>query len=158
MSIYTLQIDDLKQFESFCAELAAQIKLGDVVALNGDLGVGKTTMVQILCQHWGVLETVNSPTFSITHCYTGQKHNVVHVDAYRIESEADAKLITLDEAILERNSIVLVEWANKLPSFDACWTWKIQIQHKPNAGRLLTFERYPNNLKLSKVFASCTTY
>ena len=156
----TLQIDDLNQLESFCVFFLSLLTSTDVVALDGELGAGKTTTVQNLCRLNGVTEAVNSPTFSIAHQYTGKTMDIIHVDAYRIDNEADPKLITLDEAIVAGKALILVEWANKLPSFNACWTWSLEIKRGVDDDkREIIVKTWPKRLgdksKLEELFVTC---
>lgn len=159
-SAITIQIDDLNQLESFCVFFLSLLTPADVVALDGELGAGKTTTVQSLCRLSGVSEAVNSPTFSITHQYTGKTLNIIHVDAYRIDNEADPKLITLDEAIVTGKSLILVEWANKLSSFEACWTWQLELKRGVDDDkREIIVKNWPKRLgdqsKLEELFSAC---
>ena len=69
--------------ESVAAELAARLEAGDVVAISGELGAGKTTFVRGAARALGVTEPVSSPTFTIGHRYEGRVP-VAHLDLYRI--------------------------------------------------------------------------
>ena len=94
--------------------LGAGLQAGDRVLLFGDLGAGKTTLVQGLCRGLGVPEEdyVRSPTFTLVNQYRG-RHPVYHIDLYRIDSAPDLETLGLEE-ILESPSVSLVEWAEKL--------------------------------------------
>ncbi|MCS6908204.1 MAG: tRNA (adenosine(37)-N6)-threonylcarbamoyltransferase complex ATPase subunit type 1 TsaE [Anaerolineales bacterium] len=95
------------------ARIGALLQPGDVVCLSGELGSGKTTLVQGIAAGWGSPDPANSPTFVLVNIY---RHPVgkrlYHLDAYRLSSPAEA--IDLDlEAMLESGPLV-VEWADRI--------------------------------------------
>jgi tRNA threonylcarbamoyladenosine biosynthesis protein TsaE len=88
-----------------------------VIALSGDLGAGKTTLVQAVADAVGVHETVTSPTFGIMNlypieyqCYT----KLVHIDAYRIEDESEIAPLRLEEIILDTQNLLCIEWPERI--------------------------------------------
>ncbi|WP_349898729.1 tRNA (adenosine(37)-N6)-threonylcarbamoyltransferase complex ATPase subunit type 1 TsaE [Parafrigoribacterium soli] len=91
------------------ARIAAELRAGDLVALNGELGAGKTTLTRGLGAALGVRGTVTSPTFVLarTHQRDSGEPPLVHVDAYRLSSPAELDDLDIDYAA----SIVVVEWA-----------------------------------------------
>jgi tRNA threonylcarbamoyladenosine biosynthesis protein TsaE len=103
-----LTIETPDDMEALGAALAGQLQAGDLVALNGELGAGKTTLTRGLGKALGVRGAVTSPTFVLarTHQRNGGAP-LVHVDAYRLSSAADLDDLDLDYA----GSIVVVEWA-----------------------------------------------
>jgi len=96
-----------------------------VVLLKGDLGSGKTSFVQGVARALGITEHVTSPTFVILKNYKTLSRldlknskglafeNLVHVDAYRLESEKDLKILGWEELVKSPQNIVLVEWPEK---------------------------------------------
>ena len=93
--------------------LGALLQPGDMVALVGDLGSGKTTLVQGVASGWGSLDPVSSPTFVIVNVYrhTDGKR-LFHMDAYRLDGPTEA--IDLDlEGMLDQGALV-VEWAERV--------------------------------------------
>ncbi len=93
--------------------LGSQLNNGDVVCLIGDLGSGKTTLVQGLAAGWGSLDEVTSPTFVLVNVYRrpdGQR--LYHLDAYRLSGASEAEDLDL-EALLESGPLV-VEWADRI--------------------------------------------
>lgn len=87
---------------------------GDVIALIGELGAGKTTLVKGIVQGLGVkdMRTVKSPTFSLVHTYRG-RIPVYHFDAYRLKDSQEMLDIGSDEMIYG-NGVALVEWADNV--------------------------------------------
>ena len=94
-------------------QLGGLLRPGDLVCLEGDLGAGKTTLVQGLAAGWGSPEQVTSPTFVLVNPYQrGDNQQLAHLDAYRLESAAEAAALDLD-ALLARGPMV-VEWADNV--------------------------------------------
>lgn len=91
-------------------QFASGLKAGDIVAFNGDLGVGKTVFVKGICDYLGVTEYVNSPTYTLVNEYHGKEYTVYHMDIYRIEDEDELFNIGFFE-FLSEGGIVLMEWA-----------------------------------------------
>lgn len=92
-----------------------------VIALSGDLGAGKTTFTQQLAHHVGIIAPVASPTFGIMKSYELTNHpnydQLVHIDAYRIESELEVGPLRLEEVFKTPRTLVCVEWPEKIKQF-----------------------------------------
>ncbi len=88
---------------------------GDTIALVGELGAGKTTLVKGIVQGLGVTDrrVVKSPTFALVHKYEG-RIPIYHFDAYRLEDAQEMLDIGSDEMI-HGNGVAIVEWADKVP-------------------------------------------
>ena len=88
-----------------------------IVALSGELGAGKTTFTQALARALGVRETVRSPTFTILQRYTVDHPNfttLYHLDAYRLSDPSELSPLGITELFAETNSLVVIEWPEKL--------------------------------------------
>lgn len=88
-----------------------------VLALSGDLGAGKTTMVQALAAELGVREVVNSPTFTIQKTYetTHERFTtLLHMDAYRLESAAELGPLRFHEQLADAQTLFCIEWAEQI--------------------------------------------
>jgi tRNA threonylcarbamoyladenosine biosynthesis protein TsaE len=94
------------------ARLAEEIQAGDVVALVGDLGAGKTQFVKGLAKGLGSKEMVTSPTFTLMHEYQGKRVPIYHFDFYRIESLAALRAIGFDEIVFG-DGVSVIEWADR---------------------------------------------
>src|SRR5512139_4009863 len=93
--------------------LGALLQPGDLVCLVGDLGAGKTTLVQGIASGWGSLDAANSPTFVLVNVYRRPDGNrLYHLDSYRLSGAAEAEDLDLD-ALLENGSLV-IEWADRI--------------------------------------------
>jgi tRNA threonylcarbamoyladenosine biosynthesis protein TsaE len=120
------------------ARLAAVVRPGDVIALSGPLGAGKTSIARGLLAALGLAEEAPSPSFAIVQPYGPPEVRlpVLHVDLYRIESSEEAEELGLDEARAE--SLLLVEWPERLPDQwwrDALW---LTLDVTPDGARALT--------------------
>ena len=93
--------------------LGAILQPGDVLALSGDLGAGKTTLVQGLAQGWGSVDAVSSPTFVLVNVYRRPDGGILHhMDAYRIDSALEAEDLDL-EAMFSIGAVI-IEWAERI--------------------------------------------
>lgn len=101
-----------------------------VVAISGDLGAGKTTLVQAIAHGFGVRESVTSPTFALVHEYRGTRGTVFHLDLYRLTHPGQLTNLGWDD-IVNADALVLVEWpehaGERLPH-DAI---RIHLEHVP---------------------------
>jgi tRNA threonylcarbamoyladenosine biosynthesis protein TsaE len=93
--------------------LGALLRGGDVVCLSGDLGSGKTTLVQGIAHGWGSLDAVSSPTFILVNQYRRPDHQILyHLDAYRMNSYLEAEDLDL-QLMLEQGPLV-IEWPDRI--------------------------------------------
>ena len=98
--------------ESFGRQFAARVKSGDVLALTGDLGAGKTQFVKGLVAGVGDPSTVTSPTFTLIHEYSGGRLPVYHFDFLRLEDQAAAERLGLEEYFFG-DGVSVIEWADR---------------------------------------------
>lgn len=96
------------QMEEFGHKIATQVPNGSVIALVGDLGAGKTTLVREVARALSIKEVVQSPTFNIMKIYLKGDRPLIHIDAYRL---ADINTdIGLDEYIGYETGLTMIEW------------------------------------------------
>ena len=98
----------------FGARLGEMLEAGDVLALSGELGSGKTTFVSGLCRGWGSTDQVTSPTFVLVNEYrrpAGQR--LYHLDCYRLNSGAEALAFGFDDLLAEE-AVVVIEWPERI--------------------------------------------
>nr|WP_314444709.1 tRNA (adenosine(37)-N6)-threonylcarbamoyltransferase complex ATPase subunit type 1 TsaE [uncultured Sphingomonas sp.] len=120
------------------AALAAALRAGDVVALSGPLGAGKTTLVRGVLMALGHVGEVPSPTFAIVQPYDSTRLPVAHADLYRIEDPAELEEIGLEDQLLD--GALLVEWPER--AGEAAWpqALRLSLQPLPDGRRALTWE------------------
>ena len=124
MKIKVAGIEDTKKI---AINFATELKGGEVVLLNGDLGAGKTTFTQFVFKALGVQDVVTSPTFAILKSYQG-KFKLHHFDTYRITAE-EAIEAGFDEVFQEKDSVIFVEWSENIAPLLPDKTIKINIKH-----------------------------
>ncbi len=93
--------------------MGEEARAGEVYALVGDLGVGKTVFTKGFAEGLGIDEAVNSPTFTILQSYEEGRLPLYHFDVYRIEEPEEMEEIGLDE-YLDGDGVCLIEWAGRI--------------------------------------------
>ena len=115
----TYELEDEARTLQLGAELASLVKPGDVIALHGGLGVGKTTFSRgLICALVPVVEDVPSPTYTLVQAYDGPEFPVWHFDLYRLESPDEMDEIGWDET---QDGVALIEWPDKAGSRLPAW-------------------------------------
>ena len=111
----------LTKVKTFAQTLAKQLNGGEILALIGPLGSGKTTFTQALGQALGVKENILSPTFILMHEFATKKKNaekqilhLIHLDLYRTADFKEIKALGLTESWGQPNTITVIEWADKI--------------------------------------------
>ena len=136
--MFELESRSPEETERIAGELAAELEVGDVVTVSGELGSGKTTFVRGACRALGVTAPVTSPTFTIGHRYPGDP-DVCHLDLYRFVG-VDAEEWGDLEPYFD-DAIVFVEWpeaaAEWLPPVRAA----VRLRHIDRERRGVTIER-----------------
>jgi tRNA threonylcarbamoyladenosine biosynthesis protein TsaE len=93
--------------------LGKALRAGDVICLQGNLGAGKTTLVQGIAHGWGSLDSVSSPTFIIVNVYRrDDEARLFHMDAYRLDSTPEAEELDLDSMLAQ--GPLLIEWPERM--------------------------------------------
>ena len=119
--------------------LGAMLNTGDIICLQGDLGAGKTTLVQGLAQGWGSMDSVSSPTFIIVNMYRRPDQNqLFHLDTYRLESATEAEMLDLDEMIAYGS--LVIEWAERIESILPAERLWLQLDYIDEEQRQIQFK------------------
>ena len=100
-----------------------------VVALQGELGAGKTTLARAMCAALGVREPVTSPTFALVHRYSANGTRVYHVDAYRLKAVDEARDLGFDEMLSDPQAVILVEWPERLGAHAPPFTHRVRLAY-----------------------------
>ena len=120
------------------SELAPLLRPNDVIALNGNLGAGKTRFVQAVASAMGVDQAdVNSPTFVLIQEYSGRL-NLYHFDTYRL-SDSDEFLELGADEILDSGGVCLIEWADRVADVLPRDILRINIEHTGTNARRFEF-------------------
>ncbi len=111
-----------KDTYKIASQLAKKLKGGEIIALQGDLGAGKTTFTQDLAKFLGVKKQVTSPTFVLMKVYPISNHkspiiNFVHVDCYRLDDPQELFYLGIEEYLNKKDVIVVIEWADKIKKY-----------------------------------------
>ena len=112
-------------------EFAKNLKAGDVITLDGDLGAGKTAFTRGVAEGLGIKDAVVSPTFTVVNEYVNGKIPLFHFDVYRIDSSDDLYDIGWDD-YLNREGIIMVEWASVVEDIFDMPVYKITITKNPD--------------------------
>lgn len=107
----TFRTDCAEATQRLAARLGPYLRAGDVVALYGDLGAGKTCFVQGLAVGMGIHEHVTSPTFILVRTHRGTPA-LCHADAYRLQSPEELEDLGLEDLLAE--AVLAIEWAEKI--------------------------------------------
>jgi len=110
-----LTLDGEEATAELAAEIASLAEDGDVIALSGELGTGKTTFARAFLREWGVQEEIPSPTFTLVQTYELEAGTVWHFDLYRLEKPDDALELDIEDAFTE--GISLIEWPERLGAY-----------------------------------------
>lgn len=128
-----------EETEAAGARLGATLGPGDVVALSGELGAGKTVFVQGLVRALGVAGGATSPTFVLVNEYRGRLA-VHHVDAYRTTSLAELRDLGLEE-MMDGEGVTVIEWAERLEPLLPARAVRVRIAGVGDESREISIER-----------------
>lgn len=141
-SAVQVKLNNLEDTKAFVTQLVKHIRKGQVICLIGDLGAGKTTLTQFLCEALCVDEYVTSPTFTLMNTYqgklAGEDIEIYHFDVYRI-FDADEMLEIGFDDFLYGDGLCVVEWANQVSHMipkDAIWMTLSLVE---DGSRVLTY-------------------
>ena len=134
----TVIIKSKKDTDNLAKSLAPHLRAGDVIALYGELGAGKTFFTQRLCFHLGIKEIVSSPSYVLMNDYVG-KIPVSHLDLYRIESIDELLELGLHDLFEDR--IMIIEWPDVAESLLPKQNIKIRFEFL-NSSRIAYIDSY----------------
>ena len=128
--------------------LAEQLKAGDVILMDGELGAGKSELARGVAKGLGVQETVTSPSFTILNVYESGRCPLYHFDWYRLESAEEIFELGMDE-YLGGDGVALVEWPDRCPDAIPEDFLRIRIEATGENTRRITEEAYGAFRKIS---------
>ncbi len=103
--------NSVQETKQFASSISKNFFEGQVIALNGDLGSGKTTFSQGIAEGLGIEQQVGSPTFKLVSEYSGSVLRLYHVDCYRLKNAYEFLNLGGENLLLPDNGITLIEWA-----------------------------------------------
>ncbi|WP_147614860.1 tRNA (adenosine(37)-N6)-threonylcarbamoyltransferase complex ATPase subunit type 1 TsaE [Treponema pectinovorum] len=141
MTIYT---QSAQQTIELGKKIGSYLIKGDIIALQGTLGVGKTTITKGIALALNIEDTITSPTFCLISEYEG-KMPLYHMDVYRLEGTEDFINLGVDD-LLYGNGVCIIEWSEKIMDELPAKTITIKIepaQDSTSSKRAITIENWP---------------
>lgn len=120
-----------KETQDLAEALAGELAPDTVIALHGDLGVGKTTWVQGLARGLGIHDAVTSPTFNLFTLHRGPRWRLLHLDAYRLEGEAQLETLMLEDFLVSP-WVAAVEWPERIAGWLPADAWHLELDILPD--------------------------
>ncbi len=118
------------------------LKKGDIIAMQGTLAAGKTTITKGIAQALGISETITSPTFCLISEYYG-KMPLYHMDVYRLDGGEDFVNLGTDD-MLYGDGVSIIEWSEKIMDELPKKTIILKIEPQPDNSRIITIENWQN--------------
>lgn len=122
----------LEELEAWGQALGERLRAPAIIAVSGDLGAGKTTLVKAICRGYGVRELVTSPSFSLVHEYDSSRGTVYHIDLYRLRDAAELTNLGWDD-IINSGMLILVEWPERAGDRMPKNVVNIRLAHDPES-------------------------
>ena len=123
-----LSADELSRFGEV---LGARLAAPAVIGLSGEMGSGKTTLVQAICRGLGARALATSPTYALVHHYDAGPTPVYHVDCYRLKHPDEARDLGFDDMVHER-AVVLIEWPERAGVWAPPLDRHFRLAHDPD--------------------------
>ena len=124
-------------------KIGAMLKKGDVIAMQGTLAAGKTTITKGIAEALGIKDNITSPTFCLISEYSGKKLDLYHMDVYRLEGAEDFENLGTDE-MLYGNGVSIIEWSEKISSVLPKKSITIELVPHENGERDIIIENWPH--------------
>ncbi|MHB9036566.1 MAG: tRNA (adenosine(37)-N6)-threonylcarbamoyltransferase complex ATPase subunit type 1 TsaE [Armatimonadota bacterium] len=134
----TIHTNSAEETMALGEELGKRLRAGDVLALFGDLGAGKTTLTKGIALGMGLADDIHSPTFTLIHEHMGPTP-LYHVDLYRLESEAEVDSLGIEEYIYS-DGVTIIEWADRMKSLLPTDRLDIELRMKGDTDREMIFQ------------------
>lgn len=130
-----IHIPSLDHIQEAAAAFVDAIGNSRIIAFYGKMGAGKTTFIKALCEHLGVDDVINSPTFAIVNEYMdGDEQSIFHFDFYRIKKASEVLDIGFEDYIYSGN-LCLMEWPEYIEELLPEETLKVSIEENPDGSR-----------------------
>ncbi len=145
MTVVVIKTESADATARLGLELGRRLRPGDVVALFGDLGAGKTTLVKGIAKGMGVTSEPRSPTFTLIHEHPGEPP-LYHIDLYRLAGEQEAEALGVEE-YLYGGGVTAVEWADRMADLLPDARLDIEMRATEDGGRELTLRSQNDRLR-----------
>lgn len=136
----TIQVENIDALHDAASQLLKEYPNERIFLFYGQMGAGKTTLINALCQQLGVQDHTSSPTFSIVNEYASDNGPLYHFDFYRLKDEVEALDMGYEEYFYS-NSYCFVEWPEKIPNLLPQNTISIQIETTGIQSRNIKIEK-----------------
>lgn len=147
MSFTTITSHSPAETEQVAHDLTATLRPGTVITLSGNLGAGKTLFTKGLAKALGITAEITSPTFTLMNIYPlphphGELTKLVHIDAYRLENEAEFMGLGAEDYVGSPDTVSVIEWAEKIPGLaEYPHVISVTIESGPGTGRKISIEK-----------------
>lgn len=136
------EISDESGLPEVALAIVEELKTCPIACFHGDMGAGKTTLIKVICEQLGVIDSMSSPTFSIVNEYRdGDDYPIYHFDFYRVEKLQEAIDIGVDEYFYS-GDVCLIEWPEMINELIPDERLEISIKLAVNNGREITISRH----------------
>ena len=128
-----LDADELSRFgEALGRSLRASAAV--VIGFSGELGTGKTALVQAICRGLGATAPATSPTYALVHHYRAGARPVYHVDCYRLKTPDEARDLGFDDMLHEDGAVILIEWPERAGPWTPPLDRHFRLGYDPDPG------------------------
>ena len=138
-------LEELREVAHDVLHLCEHDGMAPIIALSGDLGAGKTAFVKEVGMLLGIEYAITSPTFTIMKSYPIHNHpflrTLTHIDAYRIESDDEMRVLGFDEIIKDMTRILCIEWPEKIHSLIPSGAIRVSITLGQDGSRSISYGR-----------------
>lgn len=138
----TLKTNTAEETIELGRKIGRLLKKGDVIAMQGTLAAGKTTITKGIAESLGVTDTITSPTFCLISEYSG-KMPLYHMDVYRLEGGEDFINLGTDDMIYG-DGVSIIEWSEKIMDELPKKTIILKLEPQEDGSRIITIENWPH--------------
>lgn len=140
-------LDDLKTYVfDFLSKLSKK-DVATIIALSGDLGVGKTAFVKMAAKYFSINEDITSPTFVIQKEYAIKNHFdfdiMIHIDAYRLKNKSELEYLKWNDLITDPKKIIFIEWPEQVKDIDMPNAYSVHIDIAEDESRSIILQKTP---------------
>lgn len=136
----TIQVNNVEELQTAAINILNEFPEERIFLFYGQMGAGKTTFINALCEQLGVLDHTSSPTFSIVNEYHSANGTLYHFDFYRLKNEIEALDMGYEEYFYS-NNYCFVEWPEKIPNLLPHRNISITIDTIDNQQRIIKVEK-----------------